>query len=428
MPDAPAPKSHIVAIPRYVSGKSAESAMAEHGIQTAVKLASNECPFPPLPGVVEAITAAMTGSNRYFEHPAYELAATFAGRVGVSAEQVAVGAGSVALLEQIALAYTGPGDEVLFPWPSFIAYPQFTQLAGATPVNPPLVQETIDVDLLLAGLTERTSLVLIANPNNPSSTALRTAELQRLVDGIPSTCLVVIDEAYHEFVTGADVPNALALFGDRANVAILRTMSKAHGLAALRVGFMIAHPDVVAAIDACLIPFNVNGAAQAGAFAAFEHDDEVARRCAIITAERDSVAQHLRRHGLGIPASQGNFWWLPGGDRSMDIGLALEKRGVVTRPSPAGVRVTVGFPHENVRFLEALQDAFVAEPGLGEDWRLLSGNRAPCAADLIDRLSVVAETPAADRLGARIASLSAAQWDECQNELVDDVAQLETAQ
>ena len=355
MASAPAPKPHIANTPRYVSGKSAESAMAEYGITQAIKMASNECPFPPLPGVIAAVMEAVAGSNRYGEHPAYQLAAAFAARVGVTADRVAVGAGSVALLEQIALAYTGPDDEVVYPWPSFIAYPQFTQLVGATAVTPKLLNETIDVDAVLSAITQRTRLILIANPNNPTSTALRTAQLRRLVDGIPDSCLVVIDEAYREFVTGADVPDALELFADRDNVAILRTMSKAQGLAGLRVGFMIAHPDVVHAVDACLIPFNVNSAAQAAAFAAFEHDAEIAERCAQIVASRDEVAQQLRRRGLGIPYSQGNFWWLPAGAMSLRLGDALERRGIVTRPSPVGVRVTVGFPHENEQFLQALR-------------------------------------------------------------------------
>ena len=404
----PAPKPHIAAIPRYVSGKSAEAAMAEYGIAEAIKMASNECPFPPLPGVIQAITAAVADSNRYGEHPAYELAAAFAARVGVSAEQVAVGAGSVALLEQIALAYAGPGDEVVYPWPSFIAYPQFTQLVGATAITPRLRCEAIDVQEVLAAITPRTRLVLIANPNNPTSTALRTDELQRLVEGVPHTCLVVIDEAYREFVTGADVPDALELLGDRPNVAILRTMSKAQGLAALRVGFMIAHPDVVHAVDACLIPFNVNSAAQAAAFAAFEQDEEIASRCRLIATWRDEGAQNLRRRGLGVPHSQGNFWWLAAGDASMRLGAALEQRGIVARPSPVGVRVTVGLPHENNLFLAALDASLQNDPSLSADWSLATGPDVIAAAEEIDELASAAHLTveaarAADRRTAQLA-------------------------
>jgi histidinol-phosphate aminotransferase len=389
MADAPAPLPHIAAIPRYVSGKTAEASMAEFGITTSIKMASNECPFGPLPGVVEAVTKAVMGTNRYDEHPAFELAAAFGKRVGVSGDRVAVGAGSVALLEQITLAYAGPGDEVVYPWPSFIAYPQFTQLVGAIAVTPPLTRHAVDVDAVLAAITDKTRLVLIANPNNPTSTALRTAELRRLVEGVPARCLVVIDEAYREFVSGADVPDAIELFKDRPNVAILRTMSKAQGLAGLRVGFMVAHPTVVAAVDACLIPFNVNLAAQAAAFAAFEQDAVIAERCAVINHERDTVAQQIRRMGLGVPHSQGNFWWLPAGAEFARLGVELERRGIVARPMPGGVRVTVGFPEENVAFLAAFNDAVSTDPSLTAAWGLPTGDVARHTADELDRIDTV---------------------------------------
>ncbi len=404
---------HIAAIPRYVSGKSAESAMEEHGISNTIKLASNECPFPPLPGVLEAVIDCVRSSNRYGEHPAFELAAAYAARIGRSPANVAVGAGSVALLEQIALAYSTVGDEVVYPWPSFIAYPQFTQLVGATALTPRLRNEALDVDAILAAVSERTKIVLIANPNNPTSTALRTAELHRLVAGIPATALIVIDEAYHEFVTGADVPNALTLFGDQANVAVLRTMSKAHGLAALRVGYMIAHPDVVQAVDACLIPFNVNAAAQAAAFAAFSQDDEVRRRCTAIAAWRDAGAQALRARGFGIPLSQGNFWWLPAGASSLDLGVALERQGVVARPSPVGVRVTVGLPQENDRFLAAFDRAVADDAAIAASWTLATGDNARRGADLLRRPLVDATAELArhaDRQADAIAGRTNHEW------------------
>jgi histidinol-phosphate aminotransferase len=397
MADAPAPLPHIAFVPRYVSGKSAEASMAEYGITTSIKMASNECPFGPLPGVLEAVTEAVKGTNRYDEHPAFALAAAFAERVGVSADRVAVGAGSVALLEQVTLAYAGRGDEVVYPWPSFIAYPQFTHLVGATAITPTLTRHGVDVDAMLEAITDRTRLVLIANPNNPTSTALRAAELRRLVDGVPESCLIVIDEAYREFVTGVDIPDAIEMFGDRPNVAVLRTMSKAQGLAGLRVGFMVAHPTVISAVDACLIPFNVNLAAQAAAFAAFEQDDEIARRCLTITAERDSGAQLLRRMGLGVPASEGNFWWLPAGAESIRLGVELERRGIVARPMPSGVRVTVGFPEENTQFLAALASAINDDPTLTAGWELPTGDLARHTADELDRLDAVIA-----RLGAHL--------------------------
>ena len=182
--------------------------MAAHGLDDAVKLASNESPFGPLPGVLEAVTAATDRAGTYPDHLAERLRRTLAERHGVDPDHVAIGCGSVGMLQQLVLAYAGPGDEVLFPWPSFMAYPQFTLLAGATVVEAPLRDWTADVDALLARVTPRTRAVLIANPNNPTSTALRRAALVRLVEELPPDVLLVLDEAYREYVSDPDVPDA----------------------------------------------------------------------------------------------------------------------------------------------------------------------------------------------------------------------------
>jgi hypothetical protein len=248
------------------------------------------------------------------------------------------------------------------------------------------VRQAFDADAVAAAITERTRLVLIANPNNPTSTALRTGELDRIVDAAPPDCLVVVDEAYHEFVTGADVPDAAQRYGDRRNVAVLRTLSKAYGLAGLRVGFLIADPAVVDAVDACAIPFGVNAVAQAAGIAALDQGAEVARRCVVITAERRRTAQALRRRGLGVPASEANFTWLPAGDAARALAVELERRGVVTRPLDGGIRVTIGAADDNDRFLAALDEAVAARPELVADWGTATGSRACAAADWLDRL------------------------------------------
>jgi histidinol-phosphate aminotransferase len=360
--------------------------MAAYGLDSAVKLASNETPFGPLPGVADAVSAVLGGINRYADHTADAVARCFAHRVGVDRDHVAVGPGAVGLLEQLALAVAGPGDEVVYPWPSFIAYPQFTGLAGATPVAVPLVRQRFDTDAVIAAMSERTMLVLLANPNNPTSTALTATELDRIVDAAPEQCLVVIDEAYREFVTDVSVPDAIARYADRPNVAVLRSMSKAYGLAGLRVGFLVADPLVIAAVDACATPFGVNAAGQAGALAAFEQDDEVRRRCAIVVAERDRVARALRHLGVGVPVSHGNFWWLAAGSGAHPLAEALERRGVVTRPLDGGVRVTVGTPAENDRFLAALEACLNDAPDLLSGWTIATGQQAQRAARWLDRL------------------------------------------
>jgi histidinol-phosphate aminotransferase len=381
----PEPSSRVAGIPIYRQGRSADAVAAEHGLAEAIKLASNESPFGPLPGVADAVAASITSINRYADHTATAVAERYAEQIGVDRERVAVGAGSVGLIEQLALSFVGQGDRVVYPWPSFIAYPQFTSLAGGVAVNPPLRRQAFDIDAFVAAITDETRLVLIANPNNPTGTAVRTADLQRIVAAAPGNCLVVIDEAYHEFVTGADVPDALESFGDRPNVAVLRTLSKAYGLAGLRIGFMVADPTVVDAVNASSLPFAVNAAAQAAALAALEQGDEVTRRCAVLTGERTRVAQELRRRGLGMPDSQANFWWLAAGRQSVTLAAELERRGVVTRPLDGGVRVSVGTPVENELFLQVLADV-ANDIDLAADWDGATGDAAAKASAWLDRL------------------------------------------
>ncbi len=201
----------------------------------------------------------------------------------------------------------------------------------------------------------------------------------------------MVDEAYHEFVTGADVPDALVELGARPNVAVLRTMSKAYGLAGLRVGFLVADPAVVDAVDACAIPFGVNAAGQAAALAALDQHEEVARRCAVITAERARVAQELRRRGIGVPDSQANFWWLPAGAAATTLAHELERHGVVTRALTGGVRVTIGTAEQDDRFLGAIDEVFAAATGdeVLAGWGVASGAAAVTAAGWLDRLNAV---------------------------------------
>jgi len=342
-------------MPSYRPGRSAEVAMAEHGLDRAVKLASNELPFGPLPSVAAAIHDAVGNTNRYPDHCADALRSALADRLGVTRDRVAVGCGSVGLIQQLALAFAGPGDEVAFAWPSFEAYPIVSQLVGAGVATTPLRRQTVDAGDLASSTSERTRLVLLANANNPTGTALRTDELLRLADTVPDDCLLVVDEAYHEFATGADVPDAFGLLGERANVAVLRTFSKAHGLAALRVGYMVAAPEVVVAVDKALVPFSVNSIGQAAALAALHAEGELASRVASVVAERDRVARQLRRRGHDVPDTQANFVWLPAGSTAADVALKMERAGVVTRPfAGLGVRVTIGTPADNDRFLDAI--------------------------------------------------------------------------
>jgi histidinol-phosphate aminotransferase len=349
----------LEALPSYVPGRSPADLARELGLPEAIKLASNEVPYGPLPGVVEAITEAATTTHRYPDMGVLALRAALAERLGVSPDRIATGCGSVALAEHLVRATCLPGDEVVYSWRSFEAYPIITATSAAASVQVPNTpQHGHDLPAMAAAITDRTRLVLVCNPNNPTGTSLRRAELDRFLDEVPDDVLVVLDEAYREFVTDPEVPDGLAAYGDRPNVVILRTMSKAWGLAGLRVGYLVAHPEVAAAVRKVITPFSTSAPAQAAALAALKQEDEVRRRCALVVAERDRVGEKLRKLVPDVPDSQANFLWLPLGNRSAAFSAACESRGVIVRPFQGeGVRVTIGTPAENDAFLAAAEAA-----------------------------------------------------------------------
>ncbi|MEO2086293.1 MAG: histidinol-phosphate transaminase [Acidimicrobiales bacterium] len=347
----------VAAMASYRPGKSAAQAEDEHGITDAIKLASNENPYPPVPAVVEAIAAAAGDVNRYGDHRAADLRAAIAGWLDVDVDRVAAGCGSVGLLQQLLLAYVDPGDEVVYPWPSFEAYPIDVQLTGGVEVTVPLVDHTFDLDAVAAAVTDRTKLVLLANPNNPTGTAVHVDQLRRLVEQVPGDVLVVVDEAYREFVT-ADLGDPITdLQPGHPNVVVLRTFSKAFGLAALRTGYAVADPEVVVELDKVLIAFAVNHLAQVASLAAIAARDEVQAVVDRITAERDRVVASLRADGWDLPDAHANFVYLPLGSRTDVVFPEMERRGVVVRPFPGvGMRVTIGTPAQNDRFLATLAE------------------------------------------------------------------------
>jgi len=347
----------VAAMASYRPGKSAAQAENEHGITDAIKLASNENPYPPVPAVVAAIAAAAGDVNRYGDHRAADLRAAIAGWLDVDVERVAAGCGSVGLLQQLLLAYVDPGDEVVYPWPSFEAYPIDVQLTGGVEVTVPLVDHTFDLDAVAGAVTDRTKLVLLANPNNPTGTAVHVDQLRRLVEQVPDDVLVVVDEAYREFVT-ADLGDPITdLQPGHPNVVVLRTFSKAFGLAALRTGYAVADPDVVVELDKVLIAFAVNHLAQVASLAAIAARHEVQTVVDRITAERDRVVAALRADGWDLPDAHANFVYLPLGSRTDVVFPEMEKRGVVVRPFPGvGMRVTIGTPAQNDRFLATLAE------------------------------------------------------------------------
>jgi histidinol-phosphate aminotransferase len=347
------------ALPSYVPGRNPADLARELGMPEAVKLASNEVPYGPLPGVVEAVTEAAASAHRYPDMAVLALRGALSDRLGVSPDRIATGCGSVALAEHLVRATCLPGDEIVYAWRSFEAYPIIAATSGATSVRIPNdAGHGHDLAAMAAAVTDRTRLMLVCNPNNPTGTSVRRADIDRLLDAVPDHVVVVLDEAYREFVTDAEVPDAFLAYGDRPNVVVLRTLSKAWGLAGLRIGYLVAQPEIATTVRKVVTPFSASTAAQAGALAALRQEDEVRRRCAKVIAERDRVGEALRKHLPEVPDSQANFVWLPLRDRAVDFARACEARGVIVRPFAGdGVRVTIGTPAENDAFLAAAESA-----------------------------------------------------------------------
>ncbi|KMS71537.1 aminotransferase [Streptomyces viridochromogenes] len=323
----------------------------------AILLNSNENSLPPLPAVVEAVAAAAAGGNRYPQWFSEDLVARLSAELGFPESWVGIGCGSVSLCQQLIQAYCAPGDEVLCAWRSFEAYPVFARVAGVRARTVPLDSgHRHDLAAMADALSPATRLVFVCNPNNPTGTAVGAGELRTFLERVPSDVLVVLDEAYREFVTDPDVPDGLLLARAHENVAVLRTFSKAYGLAGIRVGYCVGSPDVVAAVNKVAVPFAVSGPAQAAATAALSHTAEVNERCRAVAAERERVRDRLTAAGLSVPASQANFLWLPLGDRSADFAGFCENNGVLVRRfGDEGVRVTVGAREDNDVFVRAAE-------------------------------------------------------------------------
>jgi histidinol-phosphate aminotransferase len=327
------------------------------------KLSSNESPYGPLPSVVAAIAAAATQTNRYPDHGSAELTAAICDRFGVPGQHVAVGCGSVGLTQQLLCATAEPGDEVLYAWRSFEAYPKLADLSGAASVRVPLRDQGHDLELMADAITERTRIIFVCNPNNPTGTVVHRDELAAFLKVVPEDCLVVLDEAYHEYVRDPQVPDGLTLYRDRPNLAVLRTFSKAYGLAALRVGFLIAHEPVAAAVRKTQLPFTVNAVAQAAAIASLAAEAELLDRVELVVAERTRVREALLAQGWRVPPTEANFVWLPLGPESEEFAAASDRVGVAVRPYPPdGVRVSVADPEANDAFL-AVASAWIRRQG-----------------------------------------------------------------
>jgi histidinol-phosphate aminotransferase len=351
----PQPRADLQGVPTYKPGRRPAAG------QRSFKLSSNESPYPPLPSVLDAISEAAHQTNRYPDLAATPVVEALAERLHVPAQHVVVGCGSVGVATQIVESFAGPGDEVLYAWRSFEAYPIIVQVSGARSVQVPLTSASgHDLEAMAAAITRKTRVIFICNPNNPTGTAVRRPELEAFLDAVPGDCLVVLDEAYREFIRDPDVPDAVELYRDRPNVAVLRTFSKAYGLAGLRVGYAVAHEPVADAIRITNVPFSVSAIAQAAAVASLQPtaEKELLERVDATVRERARVLAAVRASGWAVPDTEANFVWLPAGPRTDEFAAACEAAGVVVRPfSGEGVRVTIGEPEANDLFLKVADDA-----------------------------------------------------------------------
>ncbi|GAA1997041.1 histidinol-phosphate transaminase [Microbacterium ulmi] len=335
-------RPEIAALPSYKQGKQAGG--------DAFKLSSNENPFDSLPGVVEAVQGA-AALNRYPDASAARLRERLAARYDVTPDDVHIGAGSVSILHQLALAVGGPGTEMIYAWRSFEAYPGLAAVSGTTAVEIPLGEGARhDLAAIAAAVTDRTRMIIVCSPNNPTGPIVTQEEFDDLLARVPADVLVVLDEAYAEFVTDAAAVDGRRVLAQRGlgNVVVLRTFSKAYGLAGLRVGYAIGHRRILDAARATAIPLAVTAQAEQAALASLDAEPELLDRVRAISARRDRLVAGLREAGWDVPDAQGNFVWLATRAETLDAAAAFEEAGLIVRPFAGdGIRISVG-EHESV--------------------------------------------------------------------------------
>jgi len=355
-------RPHLKSVKPYVPGKPIEELRRERNFDgEIIKLASNENPYEPIDEVRQAILDELPQINRYPNSGCFYLCGELAKYHALQANQIFVGNGSNEIIDLIVRAFVNPDEEIVYPWPSFIVYPIVSQLAGVKALEVPLKDYRLDLPAMRKAVTSKTKIVFICNPNNPTATYVSKSEVERFLDGLSESVLVVFDEAYYEYVAASDFPDTIARIKDRPNVIVLRTFSKIHSLSALRIGYSLSHEDVVTCLHKVRQPFNVNSIAQSAALAALRNMDKIAVRAKENRDELRFVREELQKLGFVIPPSQTNFLLAVPPHGSGAIVDQLMDRGIIVRPmKPFGLgdetfRVTIGTPYENRKFIETLK-------------------------------------------------------------------------
>ncbi len=351
-------KPHVLDLAPYQPGKPVEELERELGIADSVKLASNENPLGPSPRAVEAVRQVLDGVHRYPDGASFELRARLAARLDVEERQLVFGCGGDEILELVAKAFLGPGDEAVFAWPSFAMYPIVAKGMGATPVRVPLDADLVhDLDALAEAVTAHTRVVFVCNPNNPTGTSVGAAAFDRFVGRLPDSTLLFVDEAYREFARRPDFPDALAWLARRPGTLVMRTFSKIYGLAGMRVGYGVADPELADYLQRVRHPFNVNRLAEVAACAALEDDAHVERTREVNAQGAAYLERELAALGIPTAPTDANFVLARTG---AGIYEKLLREGVIVRPL-AGfgledcVRISIGLPEENERCVKALR-------------------------------------------------------------------------
>jgi len=347
---------HVEGLSPYVPGKPVEELERELGISGSIKLASNENPLGPSPKALEAVRKSLGGLHRYPDGSGFHLKKAIAGRLDVKPGNIVLGNGSNELLEMAVRTFLWPGGAAVMGEPSFVVYKLVTKSAGGESITVPLSDGVHDLDGMAGAVTKDTKLVFIANPNNPTGTMNTASEFARMMEAVPEDVIVVTDEAYFEYVTDPDYPDSLGYMKDGRRVIVMRTFSKAYGLAGLRIGYAVMPEELAGLMERVRQPFNVNSAALAGALAALKDDDHVRRSVELNEKGKAYLYGELDRLGVKYYRTHANFVYMELDGDSRAAYDAMLRQGVIVRPvGPKQLRVTIGLPEENERFVKAFE-------------------------------------------------------------------------
>lgn len=358
-------RSDLESIPRYIPGKPIDEVARDFGLTSIDKLASNECPTEPFPEVVDAISNAARGVNRYPDTTSSDLASDIANLHGIAQESVWVGSGSSDIIRSIATGVGGPGTTAVFADPSFIMYPIVTMITGGKSIAVPLTPEYgHDLEAMLGAIRDDTTLVYVCNPNNPTGAHLAASDVRSFISEVPEQVVVIVDEAYAEYATAPDYESLITEAAGWAHVVVCRTFSKVYGLAGMRVGFGVGDPDLIGSLRRTQAPFSVTSLGQAAAREALKHPDRIAERAIANDIGRRYLLEGLSERGMSPSESQANFVYFEPESGAAAMGQQLLERGVIVRVLGPGVRVTVGTQAENARFMDAV-DSILQDGGNG---------------------------------------------------------------